>query len=339
VTVNIGLITSEALVLGCDSVASTIDYLLDPTGHYATDADGKPIRDADGKFIIKFGYEDFRPIVTNAWGGVTKMFQIHPDPSPVVAVTSGLAKLQERSIASHAIEFFAKAKRRDQKLVNIKIICEQFLKAMRGRYNAHYRGSPLPEQFREGPEFLIGGIGRDDEFPSLYRVSVQHNLIVEDFVGGKTGVSWNGQADAVERFIRGFDGPIRQYVESTIGEALKTHATATQAYITELVNGILDKLHQALPPGTEIKPPELGKIALDWMRFSLQIDYANLPLQEAVSFVSAMVMSQASKARFAVGVATVGGRTHIGVVTKADGFKSLNEPELTHRYTGFSDDV
>jgi hypothetical protein len=29
-TVNIGLVTSDDVVLGCDSVASTTDYFLDP---------------------------------------------------------------------------------------------------------------------------------------------------------------------------------------------------------------------------------------------------------------------------------------------------------------------
>jgi hypothetical protein len=47
---------------------------------------------------------------------------------------------------------------------------------------------------------------------------------------------------------------------------------------------------------------------------------------------------QAGKSRFARGVATVGGRTHIGVITKDKGYAQLNEPELAHHYTGFADD-
>lgn len=345
-TVNIGLVTSDALVLGCDSVASTTGYYLDPMRcEFELDENGAATVDADGRFRIKFTFEDMRPVVTSAWGGVTKMFQIHPDPSPVVAVTAGLAKLQDRSIASLADEFYrtrveaAATKSGKGRLINVEPICRAFLRFMRTKYQAHYKDSPLPEHLRQGPEFLIGGIGRDDSFPSLYRVSIQRNTVTCDFKGGATGVSWGGQSDAVERFIRGYDGSMRDQVESEVEAVLREHSEKTDTYIAELVNSILDKLKRKLPKGVQLKPPALGEVALDWDRFRVPIDYANLPLQEAVNFVSALVMSQASRARFAIGVATVGGRTHVGVITKAKGYRNLNEPELVHRFTGLSADA
>ena len=45
------------------------------------------------------------------------------------------------------------------------------------------------------------------------------------------------------------------------------------------------------------------------------IDYANLPHQEAINFVSFLVLLQDGRARFGRGVPTVGGRTHIGIIT------------------------
>jgi hypothetical protein len=62
-----------------------------------------------------------------------------------------------------------------------------------------------------------------------------------------------------------------------------------------------------------------------------------MPIQEAINFVAFLVNLQAGKDRFARGVPTVGGRVHVGVVRK-EGFELLNEPKLTHRYTGFGDD-
>ena len=92
-TVNVGLITSDALVLGCDSVASVTEPLIDPFRLLELDKDGKVIKDENGKLTVKFDFQDLQHLVTSAWGGVTKMFQIHPSPSPVVAVTAGTAKL------------------------------------------------------------------------------------------------------------------------------------------------------------------------------------------------------------------------------------------------------
>ena len=71
------------------------------------------------------------------------MFPVRPPPSPVVAVTAGMAKLKDRTIASYAEEFCEIQTRKDdaKKLVNVKPICRAFLQFMRKRYVSHYRGS------------------------------------------------------------------------------------------------------------------------------------------------------------------------------------------------------
>ena len=48
-TVNVGLITSDAMVLGCDSVASVTEPLLDPFRFLELDEDGKIVIDENGK--------------------------------------------------------------------------------------------------------------------------------------------------------------------------------------------------------------------------------------------------------------------------------------------------
>ena len=57
-----------------------------------------------------------------------------------------------------------------------------------------------------------------------------------------------------------------------------------------------------------------------------------------IDFVSWLVMIQSGKAKFAIGLPTVGGRTHIGVITKNE-FKLLGELDLEHRFTGFEHDL
>ncbi len=184
----------------------------------------------------------------------------------------------------------------------------------------------------------MGGYGRDDEFPSLFRVNIQGNKIMEHFEKGETGVAWNGQSDAVERFIRGCDGFLSNYVDSKITDELKAYSDKVKLSVADMVNKLLDELKQKLPDGFEFGIPEVPAIQIDWHQYRIPIDYANLPLQDAVNFVAFLVNLQAGKGHFAQGVATVGGRTHVGVVTKA-GFQVLNEPALTHKQTGFGDDL
>ncbi len=343
-TINVGLVTSDAVVLGCDSIASTTNYYLDPFRlEWAKGPDKKIKKTPDGKYSLDFGLGDLESIVTNAWGGVTKLFEIHPAPSPVVAVTAGLAKLKNRPIASWAGEFYADQAKRTQKLVKVDVIAKNFLGFIRQKYQEHYKDSELPPTLQTGPEFLVGGFGRDDEFPCLYRLDVQKNAVIKELAGGggtagHTGVAWNGQSDAVERFIRGYDGEVKTLINSTISEKLTTHNKDVAQYITSTVNQILDKLGQKMPADINIDIPQLAEIKLDWEKFSVDLDYANLPIQEAINFVAFLVLLQDGKSRFARGVPTVGGRTHIGVITKLKGFQLLNEPELTHQYTGFADD-
>jgi hypothetical protein len=52
--------------------------------------------------------------------------------------------------------------------------------------------------------------------------------------------------------------------------------------------------------------------------------------------LSYLVGLQSGKSKFATGVATVGGRTHIGVITKREGFRMLDEPELRHTNIGYN---
>jgi hypothetical protein len=217
------------------------------------------------------------------------------------------------------------------------------LRLYAGQYLEHYKGSSLPEMLKEGPEFIVGGFGRDDEFPSLYRVSVQANKMQCEFGGPqtgahRTGIAWNGQSDAVERFARGYDSKVKCYIEERIAADLKSHGNATATYVTDTINKLMDSLGQTIPTDFKLEIPELKGITLDWRTSAIDCDYANLPLQEAVNFVSFLVLMQAGRSRFARGIPTVGGRTHVGVITKDKGFQSLNEPNLAHQYTGFIDD-
>jgi len=312
-TINIAVATSDALILGCDSIASNAQYYVDPFKvGFEQDSSGKATIDPAGRFTLKVATENFEQDVTNAWGGVTKMFQITDSPSLMVAVTAGLAKLNDRTIASYGSEFLSIQKDlpKKQRLEDCKAICDAFLKFMKKSYATHYKGSTVLPQFREGPEFLVGGFGRKDDFPSVFRISVQNDRVQEQFAKGSFGVAWNGQSDSVERFIRGYDSNLKSQLEAEITSVLKKHSDDVKQYVADSVNKILDDLGQTLPSGTKIDIPELSSIPIDWQRYRVPLDYGNLPLQEAVNFASFLVNLQAANGRFARGVATVGGYPH-----------------------------
>lgn len=339
-TINVMLVTSDALILGCDSIASRGTHYIDPFDiGLDLDGNGVAVQDVDGKFSVKFKFGQMEHVVTDAWGGVTKMFCLCDDACHVAAVTSGTAALSGRTISSLGAEFREKRAKitATKRPKTVKGIAQAFLTFMRTEYDDHYKPSPLPDALREGPEFLIGGYGVADKFPSSYRIRVKENDVLEDFVGGKSGLSWNAQSDTVERIIRGYDRKLRSDIEDSFNIAIKAYQTEMNEAVLRIIDDVLKKLNAKMPTGVDTALPSKVSFTPPWDKLKIGIPYSALPLQEAINFVSYLIMMQAGKSRFAPGVATVGGRTHIGVITR-DGFKQLNEPELSHHYTGFGDD-
>jgi hypothetical protein len=81
--------------------------------------------------------------------------------------------------------------------------------------------------------------------------------------------------------------------------------------------------------------PATDPIVLPWDQYNARISFGNLPLQDAIDFAAYLVNIQSGRAKFSEGVPTVGGRTHIGSITRQDGFRMIDEVPLTHRNTGF----
>jgi hypothetical protein len=340
-TINVALITNDALVFGCDSTASTGDYYIDPfVIGLDRDSNGKFLVDADGKYVVRFDPSQMEHIVTDAWGGVTKMFHLCGNGCHVAAVTAGLAVLNGRTIASAAAEYASKVAKRKgvTKHQTVRHVAEEFLTFMRAEYDEHYKKSTMPADLQEGPEFLLGGYSVDEKFPTLYRLLVKENTIQDEFVNGDGGLAWNAQSDAVERIMRGYDRNLRSEVEKRVERAAKAYQADVNTQVLRILEEVLAKLNVTMPDGVDTTLPDQVNMTFPWEDVKLRVPYQALPLQEAVNFVSYLIFMQAGKSRFVRGVATVGGRTHIGVITKDKGYRQLNEPELTHRFTGFADD-
>lgn len=339
-TINIALATSEGLVLGCDSIASSVEYVVNPFElEQPSDEEGEPLKDSDGRPLIALDYSSIRPVVTNAWGGVTKLFQIHGGAAPVAAVTSGIAQLKDRTMKSYAEEFLVSSMHIGVTLRSVEEISQAFLQFMRKHYLEHHEGSQIPEEYWTGPVFLAGGYGISDELPSVYRLDVKDNQVYDQINGGEFGVAWSGQADSVERLIRGYDSALKDEVERHLGQMIDENYGRLTTAMARILDSVLAQLGGKMPPVVDTVLPSKLEVSLPWDQFKVGFDYGNLPLQSAVDFVAFLVNLQSGKSRFAPGVATVGGRTQVAVISKGEGYRILNEPELQHRHTGFGDDL
>lgn len=325
-TINIALLTAEALVLGCDSIASTTEYFLNPFQF-----DLQP--DAEGNATITFNLSHLSGQVTNAWGGVTKMFEISRTPA-IAAITAGTAKLNGQTIASLASQFF-RSRQGQPEDVSVEQVSNDFLAFMREAYDRHYADSKLPDELKDGPLFLVGGYAVNDHFPSLFRVRVQENRVVSAYGAGDFGVAWEGQSDSVERLLRGYDMNLRRMIDDSVRDAVAATREKMAEALANILQSLLDKLGVQMPEGVDTELPAAPSISLPWDTFRVTMPYSNLPLQDAVDLVAFFVNLQSGKSKFAHGLATVGGRTHIGIITKQSGFQMLDEPALKHTNLGY----
>lgn len=338
-TINVAVVTSEAAILGCDSVASVTELFLNPVTYVRQDAQGKLEVDADGKYVARFTYDNLQSVVTDAWGGVTKMFRLCGDDNPVAAVTAGLAKLNDRPISSLANDFAKQLLPCD----TVLSVVERFVETMSAHYDQHNQATNTHVDFREDVEFLIGGFGRNDTFPSLYRVNLidAPDARIKPLYGSgvgfkdKTGGAWAGQADGVQRLLFGYDDPVRRTIETQVAGAMIGLHKAMSDSVLRILAQTLAALNNAnLPPEVNTELPPKPSIQIDWNQFKLGIDFANLPLQSALDLVAYLVGLQSGKAKYVRGVPTVGGRTHIGILTKGK-FEMKNEPDLMHTNLGY----
>ena len=240
---------------------------------------------------------------------------------------------------SYAEEFLGLQECRRQPYGDVLDVSTAYLQFMREHFLEHYQGSLLPEDYWNGPKFLVGGYGASDELPSIYRLDIRANMVYKHFMTGSFGVTWDGQADSVERLIRGYDSALKDAVEKHLKKVIDGHYQEITDAMAKILEEVLAKLDTELPSAANTVLPSKLEVVLPWDEMETEFDYGNLPLQSAVDFVAFLVNLQSGMSRFAPGVATVGGRTHIAVITRGEGFSTLNEPELQHRHTGFGDDV
>ena len=195
-TVNVAVVTSEAIVFGCDSISTGRRQMLDP-------AKVQVSNDERGRLIAPFSPSDLETIVVSSKSGVKKLFAIGTERVPVVAVTTGLAQLRGRTIWSLALEF----RRSVAPGESLEAIVGNFAAFMRAYYDQHGARGTL--------NFLVGGFGKDAKYPALYRIRTAASAAdrVERILEkGRTGMSWDGRSDAIERVVLGFDTDLRREI-------------------------------------------------------------------------------------------------------------------------------
>jgi hypothetical protein len=337
-TINIVLLTSDAVVFGCDSLSSANRPVIDPFSkgiNPALDASGSPILDDAGNHVYSLRPENVSWLVTDVFGGVNKMFPLyHNGETTVAAVTNGLAELEGKPIAEIVRRYHSERCGQQPAFNRVEDVAADFCAYVVQAYQQHLTATGTVQQYATDLNFLVAGLGADDAHPSVYRLSAKANVCSPQFVGGNYGIAWGGIARHVERLLMGFDSHLKRRVEETFQRDV-------HAYQTSVVTSVMEAVNQAgltLPPSLALNIPPVPVVNPGWTDFETPVNFRSLPPQYAVDLVSFLVTAEAGMERFANGIATVGGRTHVGYIRAGKALEMLNEPTVTHTLTGFSDD-
>ena len=183
---------------------------------------------------------------------------------------------------SYGEEFLSQQQQRQKPYVNVQAISNAFLRFMRKQFTEHYKDSSLPEQYWDGPHFLVGGYGAREELPSVFRLDVRANNVTEQFPKGSFGIAWDGQADSIERLIRGYDSNLKNIIESHLRRIVDEYYQEMTNSMAEILGDVLAQLGAELPTDVDTVLPSKLEISLPWDDLKVEFAYGNLPLQISI---------------------------------------------------------
>ncbi|EIK96036.1 hypothetical protein PMM47T1_13790 [Pseudomonas sp. M47T1] len=339
-TINIAIATRDVIILGCDSLSSVVETAAFPLRNgigFARDADGNELLDSEGRRLVPV--EDLRSVVTNVYGGVNKMFPLFEHQGfAVAAVTAGKATLSGLTIAEIGKRFCEHNGTAGTIFESTEQVAQSFYAHVRSAWETEvdFQGTdPSLRNLLPPLQFIVAGNCSHDAYGRVFKIDIPAEAVTDVFpVGDHCGATWAGQADFVERILLGVDHGVKNSVQSQFEQSVQE---ARNKALVTMVESLTASGVQ-IPEGLAVDFMDTPRAPL-WDGAQTDVQFQDLSTQYAIDFVELLVNTQSGMQRFGRGIPTVGGRTHIGVLRRGEGFKMLNEPELTHNHTGYAHDL
>ena len=325
-TTLVTLASKDVLVMETDSLSTATKWLVDPSDvlnyfddkndfKLKVDDQGRPLLD---NFSVLTGQAQAIPY--NQLSNVSKLFDL--SPLPIGVMFTGITSIGNRTIGKLVSEFIEEDKAYQEEPSNymVKMIGERLLQTLRQRYASTYPGLPAQQPTLE---LIIGGYDNLSYLPSVFRIDVRNNTIVEIFSSDfPFGVAFGGQMDCIQRIVFGTD-------------------TDNQIRLAERTRDLLREYHQRISAAVanagvefEVPHPDTWGDELNlfncWSLNGLDANIAEFSEQNAIDcvdfFIEIMIRAQAVSSK----LPTVGGDIKIAVIRKS-GFHFVSRQEWRHR--------
>ena len=318
-TTLVALPTKDAVVMGCDSLATVAQPMVDPRLFFQEFFDGKSgklRRDAEGRPALQsveqvLNLTEMVPF--DHMTDVDKLFSLKPLAMGVMF--TGITSIGDRTIKSLLGEFREKDKAFHKGASNytVKSIAKRLLDHLLEYYKSQY--GELPSSFYPPLELILAGYDKSGPHPGVVKIDLKKEEIQPQ---ERFWPVFGGQSREIERIVYGLDGDSFVRIEERHRELLMRYAAKLAVAIEQDVS--------TLP-----KPGKEFRIFTDDMRIpGLAAKWGNFSEQNAIDCVAYFVRIMCDAQRFSARMPTVGGAIHIGLVDREDGFRFISRREYSH---------
>lgn len=241
--------------------------------------------------------ENQKLVIPATFDNATKLLKINGQDF-VGVVTYGLGAIgmkEPRTVHSYMPEFEVFLAKNNSKRLSVKDFSKKFSDFFMEQWN----NSDIPKNLPPGNgiTFLIGGYDKKATYGKIFQVIIPFKPEPEEFYKnpGSFGIVYGGQKNFVKRLLDGYDSAII----ADIFKFLKLSDEKKKEFMENLKKAPIKR-----------------------------IPYAFLPLQDCVDVSIFLIKTTILMQKWLVDIRGVGGAIDVAVVTKAGGFKQIQQKSI-----------
>ena len=326
-TTLISVATRDSIVIGCDSLATTSQPMIEPRrfkehffdehGELVKDKDGKPLLDKAEK-VNAF----IQNIPKNQLPNVTKIHELPHIPAGLLfAGITGIGNSTVRQIVESFVDstYFLTFKdgTKDYLLAEI---AEKLSEHIGVLYDKEF--AETDKSLRPVMEILLSGYSKSSWEPEIFRIEISNEKkITPELNDRKYNVVLGGQRNIIERVVYGLDIDGLSALHQRSEKILNNYRDAVIAKLTE------SNLSFTPPEiDTEDKAYSLFGDSLGGVK-GIFSGVAGLSEQAAIDFAEFLLTTMIKGQQFSGSIPTVGGAIHMAIISKKSGFKWISKEE------------
>lgn len=316
--------TKDAVVLGCDSLATTMAPLISPDDLGRIGDDMKDPEDPKISISYKKLNQISKMYPMDHMTHVDKLFSLAPLNMGVMI--TGISGLGNRTIKNLISEFihcnFGFVSMEEASYASIGDVVAKLGSFMLGYYRKDF---PDEKLYQPPLEFIFAGYSKNERISFCARISFPEGVI--EPIGDEFGIMLGGSYDAIQSIIFGADNNNRYLVEYKHREKLYEYYDI----LTEHLAG--QGLTVALPKPDDYKQ-QLEIFSDGWTLNGFIADWGDFSDQNAIECVRWLIEIMGKSHQFGSRLPTVGGEVNLAIITEKDGFRYVSKRE--YQVDGYS---